>query len=64
MKTVKDALRSAAEFVEDHKVAIAVGVSVVATAALSIAVQRSAIKDWNEFLQTEGLTGKFYTPIS
>lgn len=64
MDLVKSTFTRTKEFVSDHKVAIVATVAVVATAALSIAVQRSAIKDWNEFLEQEGLIEKFYNPGS
>jgi hypothetical protein len=61
---IKDALSKAKDFVTDHQVAIAAGVATVVTAAACIALQRSAVKEWNEFLAIEGLTEKFYSSVS
>lgn len=62
MDPVKNALERTKQFVSDHKVAIAIGVATIATAMVCIKIQRSAIVDWNNFLEQEGLIEKFYHP--
>lgn len=59
---VKSALARTKQFVSDHKVAIAIGVATTVTAVVCIKIQRSAIKDWNNFLTEKGLIDQFYNP--
>lgn len=58
---IKNTLNSVGEFVADHKVAITAVVTAVATATVCIVINRGTVKEWNEFLEVEGLTDKFYT---
>jgi hypothetical protein len=54
------AAASAKNFVIRHKTKIAVTAAVVATATASIALNRSAIKQHDEFLKEHDLYDKFY----
>lgn len=55
---LKQKLDSAKQFVDDHKVAIAV----TATALVGVAVNRRALKSHDDFLKEKGLYNEFYTP--
>jgi hypothetical protein len=55
MNTLKNAPKASVNFVRRHKVAI----SVAATAAICIAINRQAINNFNEFLEIEGLTDEW-----
>lgn len=60
MKNIKQKAVSTKNFVQAHKVAIAVTV----TSAFWIAVNRRAMKDHNEFLKEKGLYNEFYMPTN
>ena len=60
VNAVKKTVVRTKEFVSDHKVVISVVATATATTAACIAMNRGAVKQWNEFLAERGLTNEFY----
>lgn len=58
MNTIETTVASTKNFVHKHKTKIAV----VATATICLAINRTALKQHNEFLKEHGLYEAFYTP--
>lgn len=59
----KSVLAHVKQFATDHKVAITATVTAAVTTGAMILVHRSAVKEWNEFLDERGLTTEFYTHL-
>jgi hypothetical protein len=60
MTFAKETLTRTGEFVSKHRVRIAVATTAVITTAACVALNRSAVKQWNEFLDEKGLKDEFY----
>lgn len=58
MNHIKSVARSTRKFVADHKV----GLAVVVTTFVCVAINREAIREHNDFLKEHNLYEKFYTP--
>lgn len=59
MNIIKKARTSVANFVEEHKVGIAVAVTAVTTFYACAAVSRSAVAQREDFLKEKGLLDEF-----
>lgn len=58
MDPVKNALHKTKEFVTNHKTAVAVAI----TATAGLVIIRRNQREFNEFLDSKGLTDEFYAP--
>ena len=59
-RKIMNKINSLKKFVADHKVGIAIAVTAVTTATICIALNQTAVKQWNNFLQENDLFDKFY----
>ena len=62
MNAAQKAVASTKKFVSDHKVAIAVVTTATVTTAAMIKLNKSAVQEWNDFLEKHNLTEQFYNP--
>lgn len=62
MNPIKKTVAAAKEFVQDHKVAIAITATAVVTTTVLLKLRSADIKNLNEFLDERGLTDEFYKP--
>lgn len=53
----------AKKFISDNRTTLAILAATAITGTVCIAVQRSAIKDWNNFLTAKGLIEEYYNVL-
>lgn len=60
MNRAHRALVRTQQFVSDHRVAIAVITTATATTAAMVAMQKGAVREVNDFLESKGLLEEFH----